>query len=114
MESPQLKLNGRVWIETANGKVLGHGRIELLERIHASGSIRQAALQMKMSYKQAWDLIHHINANFAEPMVISHRGGKGGGKAEVTGKGLKAIAQFHALQQKLNEFLTIHVRDLDL
>ena len=114
MDTPQLKLNGRVWIETASGKVLGHGRIELLERIHASGSIRQAALQMKMSYKQAWDLIHHINKNFTEPMVISHRGGKGGGKAEVTQKGLKAIAQFHVLQEKLNEFLTMHVSDLDL
>jgi molybdate transport system regulatory protein len=77
MDKPQLKLNGRVWIETANGKVLGHGRIE-------------------------------------EPMVISHRGGKGGGKAEVTEKGLKAIAQFHALQQQLNEFLITHVSDLDL
>lgn len=105
MNKPVFKLNGRLWIETADGKVLGHGRVELLERIRDSGSIRQAALQMKMSYKQAWDIINHINEQFGLPLVISHRGGKGGGNAVVTEKGLKVIEQFHVLQNKHNEFL---------
>ncbi|MDB5009314.1 MAG: molybdenum-binding protein, partial [Mucilaginibacter sp.] len=64
MDEPKFKLNGRLWIETANGKLLGLGRVELLERIKASGSIRQAAMQMKMSYKQAWDMINYMNENF--------------------------------------------------
>ncbi|MEO6849098.1 MAG: ModE family transcriptional regulator, partial [Mucilaginibacter sp.] len=98
-------LNGRIWMEVNGVKVLGHGRVELLERIKASGSIRQAALQMKMSYKQAWDLIQHMNTNFDTPVVISHRGGKGGGNAMVTENGLKVIAQFHALHDKFTEFL---------
>ena len=79
MNDPRFKLNGRVWVETADGKLLGRGRVELLERIKDSGSIRQAALQMKMSYKQAWDYINYMNANFSSPVIISHRGGKGGG-----------------------------------
>jgi molybdate transport system regulatory protein len=98
-------LNGRVWIEIDNEKILGHGRIELLERIHASGSIRQAALQMKMSYKQAWELIKHINAHFESPLVISHRGGRGGGYAEVTENGLNTIKHFHQLNKRFAEFL---------
>jgi len=108
MEELTFKLNGRVWIEINNEKVLGHGRVELLERIQASGSIRQAALQMKMSYKQAWDLINHINAKFGYPVVISHRGGKGGGNAVVTEKGLELIGNFHVLQQKFNDFLKLN------
>ena len=103
---PQFKANGRIWIETADGKVLGPGRTELLERIRDSGSLRQAALQMKMSYKQAWDLVNHMNMHFARPVVISHRGGKGGGKAEVTEMGLKAIKQFHLINAEFLEFLT--------
>jgi len=98
-------LNGRIWIDTPNGKVLGHGRIELLERIHASGSIRQAALQMKMSYKQAWELVKYINEHIGQPIVVSHRGGKGGGKAVVTEKGLDIIKQYRDLQQRFKEFL---------
>jgi molybdate transport system regulatory protein len=97
--------NGKIWLEVNNEKVLGPGRVELMERIHASGSIRQAALQMKMSYKQAWALIQHINAHFSDPVVISHRGGKGGGNATVTEKGLHLIKEFHLLKKKFQIFL---------
>ncbi|MDN5287490.1 MAG: ModE family transcriptional regulator [Mucilaginibacter sp.] len=114
MSNPIFKLNGRVWIETNNEKVLGHGRVELLERIHASGSIRQAALQMKMSYKQAWDLVNHMNDHFSAPVVISHRGGKGGGNAVVTEHGLKVIREFHSLHQKLQEFLKDNTKSIQL
>ena len=105
MTKLQFKLNGRIWLEVDGEKVLGHGRVELLERIHASGSIRQAALQMKMSYKQAWDLINHINSHFEHPVVISQRGGKGGGKATVTAEGLMLIEKFHELQNDFVAFL---------
>ena len=114
MDEQAFKLNGRIWIETADGKVLGRGRIELLERIIASGSIRQAALQMKMSYKQAWDLINHMNRHFGSPVVISKRGGKGGGNATVTENGLKAIDQFHALQAKFHAFLSSNGDNISL
>jgi len=114
MSDPIFKLNGRIWIETGDEKILGHGRVELLERIQASGSIRQAALQMKMSYKQAWDLVNHMNEHFGQPLVISHRGGKGGGNAVVTEHGLKVIGRFHQLQQKLQEFLATNSTNLAL
>lgn len=99
------QLNGRIWLEDNGEKILGHGRVELLERIKDSGSIRQAALQMKMSYKQAWDLINHMNTHFQSPLVISQRGGKGGGNAVVTDRGLKLINSFKELQKKFREFL---------
>ena len=107
-------LDGRIWIQLGTEKVLGHGRVELLERIQASGSIRQAALQMKMSYKQAWDLINHMNTKFGTPLVISHRGGKGGGNAVLTDKALKVIAQFHLLQTKFKEFLKENSENLSV
>lgn len=98
-------MNGRIWLETETKKLIGKGRVELLEGIIATGSIRQAALQMKMSYKQAWDLVNEMNEGFSQPLVISHRGGKGGGNAQVTEKGLEIIHQFKALQQKFFLFL---------
>jgi molybdate transport system regulatory protein len=101
-------INGRIWLEKDGEKVLGHGRVELLERIHNSGSIRQAALQMKMSYKQAWDIIKHMNTHFNSPVVISQRGGKGGGSALVTENGLNIISEFHQLQEKLKKFLKVN------
>jgi molybdate transport system regulatory protein len=97
--------NGKIWLEVNNEKVLGPGRVELLERIHSSGSIRQAAMQMKMSYKQAWDLVKHINSHLTEPIVTAHRGGKGGGRATITEKGLALIKEFHQLEKKFEVFL---------
>ena len=114
MEEVAFKLNGRIWMEVNGGKVIGHGRVELLERIHASGSIRQAALQMKMSYKQAWDMVNHINSNFTSPIVISHRGGKGGGNAVVTEAGLNLVKEFHLLQVKFREFLSTNSGDITI
>ncbi|MDB5011048.1 MAG: molybdenum-binding protein, partial [Mucilaginibacter sp.] len=90
------------------------GRVELLERIKASGSIRQAAMQMKMSYKQAWDMINYMNENFGFPLVISHRGGKGGGNAIVTAEGLKVIEQYYELHRKFKEFLLANTVDIPL
>jgi len=110
----QLKLNGRIWIETPEGPVIGPGRIELLERIQQCGSIRQAAMQMNMSYRQAWQLIDHMNTHLDSPVVISHRGGKGGGNAEVTAKGVQVIRQFRVFQQRFEDFLSENSRLIDL
>jgi molybdate transport system regulatory protein len=114
MDDALFKLNGRIWIEKADIKLLGRGRVELLERIHQSGSIRQAALQMKMSYKQAWDLIKQMNEHFSLPVVISHRGGKGGGNAIITEHGLKVISHFHLLQTKFLEFIKANSENINL
>jgi molybdate transport system regulatory protein len=109
MEEQAFTTNGKIWLEINHVKVLGPGRVELLKRIYMSGSIRQAALQMKMSYKQAWELIKSMNAHFDEPLVISHRGGKGGGNAKVTQNAHDLMGQYHELQQKFNNFLKENV-----
>lgn len=101
----QLQLAGRIWLETEEGPVLGAGRVELLERIQQSGSLRQAALQMKMSYKQAWDMIKHMNEQLGGPVIVAHRGGKGGGNTTVTENGVKAIQLFHSYHSLFLAFL---------
>ena len=39
-------LDCRIWINTPEGKLVGKGRIELMEKIKELGSIRQAAMAM--------------------------------------------------------------------
>lgn len=114
MATHHLKLNGRLWIENTEGPIIGPGRIDLLERVQQYGSIRQAAMQMNMSYRQAWQFIDHMNTSLDAPVVISHRGGKGGGKAEVTEYGLKVIQQFKNFYQLFHNFLDQHSLDIEL
>lgn len=100
-----LAADGRIWINTSEGKLVGKGRIELMEKIKELGSIRQAALAMEMSYRQAWQLIDDMNTKAKTPLVISTRGGKGGGSAAITEKGEQLITLFNSFNKKFQLFL---------
>ena len=71
----------RVWVERDGEKILGPGRVELLELIDRHRSIAAAAKQMKMSYRRAWQLVQAVNAAAGEPYVEATAGGAGGGGA---------------------------------
>src|SRR5258706_10333329 len=68
-----------------NGEIaLGPGRVDLLERIAATGSLRAAAAGLGMSYMRAWTMLKSLNARFRSPLVDVARGGKTCGGGEVT------------------------------
>lgn len=71
--------------------MLGPGKVELLSGIARTGSISAAGREMGMSYKRAWSLVVEMNAMFREPVVLSSRGGPGGGGAELTEAGHKIV-----------------------
>ncbi|WP_210521500.1 winged helix-turn-helix domain-containing protein [Hymenobacter terricola] len=106
------RLNGRLWLETDEGRFLGIGRLELLEQIAALGSISKAAQAMGMSYKRAWDLVSSMNAQAATPLVATQTGGSKGGGASVTEAGHSAIAAFTALQARFQEFMAAETNRL--
>lgn len=101
-----LYCRGRIWIEREGETYLGFGRIVLLERIEEFGSILQAAKSMEMSYKQAWDLVEVMNRLAATPLVVTKKGGRGGGGATLTEAGQAAIREFHAMQERLEAYLS--------
>ncbi|WP_457069472.1 winged helix-turn-helix domain-containing protein [Hymenobacter sp. UYAg731] len=106
------RLNGRLWLETDDGRFLGIGRLELLERIAELGSISKAAQAMGMSYKRAWDLVSSMNAQAAMPLVSTQTGGSKGGGAAVTEAGQAAIVAFKALQVRFQEFMALEINRL--
>jgi molybdate transport system regulatory protein len=78
---------------------LGPGKIELLEKVEACGSISEAARSMNMSYKRAWDLIEEINGIFGKQLVSAKSGGKHGGGASLTDLGCKVVARFREIEK---------------
>jgi molybdate transport system regulatory protein len=80
---------------------LGPGKIALLEGIRRSGSLSQAARDLKMSYRRAWLLLESLNTTFRRPLVITATGGKGGGGAAVTPFGNELIAAYRALESDI-------------
>src|SRR5437667_9894211 len=55
---------------------LGPGKADLLALIGETGSIRESAERMGMSYMRAWTLIKTMNACFREPVVVTLGAGK--------------------------------------
>ena len=95
------QLRVRCWIDIDGERFFGPGRAELLQLIHETGSISKAAKAMGMSYKKAWAMVDGLNAQGQKPYVIAHKGGQQGGGAEVTNTGLKMLAAYQKLNNKL-------------
>ncbi len=96
---------GRLWLNRYSHNFLGHGRIELLEKIVEYGSIAKAAKAMRMSYKAAWDTIDAMNNLSPHLLVLRNAGGKGGGGTQVTDYGKQLINLFKELEKQHTQFL---------
>ena len=79
---------------------LGPGKSRLLALIAEKHSISEAARQMKMSYKRAWQLIEAMNVCFCEPLVESITGGSHGGGSQLTPTGRQVLKLYTALYAK--------------
>ena len=112
----QQKLNVafRIWFFTGEEKLLGKGRVELLERIKRTGSITNAAKEMQMSYRQAWQMVTEMNERSRVPLVEKKLGGKSGGGAMVTEAGEKAIDSFRKLEDDVRKFINAKMTTIEL
>lgn len=100
-----IHFRGRFWIERYDGTFLGPGRIELLEQIESGNSIAEAARQLGMGYKTAWDMLNAINNLADEPVVISIKGGRRGGGSTITDYGKKLIAFYRHIESEYQAML---------
>lgn len=100
------RITGMLRIESEDDRFLGPGRLELLENIIETGSISQAAKQMGMSYKKAWDLVNSMNQHTIKPIVSTQTGGEKGGGTIVTDEGKVLIAAFKKLHEEFQASFT--------
>lgn len=98
-------LTGRIWLTLNHETVLGDGKIQLLQNIQEMGSLTKAAEKMEMSYRKAWFSINQMNKTAEHPVVNLTRGGKDGGKAELTEYGLELLEAFLKQRTAFEDFL---------
>ena len=90
----------RLRVMCGRDAALGPGRVQLLELIRETGSLRSAAEQMGMAYMTAWMHVKALNRRFRSPLVVSQRGGKTGGGAILTDLGQRVVALYHRMEQQ--------------
>lgn len=91
---------------------LGPGKIDLLEAITRSGSIRQAARDLGMSYRRAWLLIDSVNHSFSEPATRASVGGTGGGGVELTPFGAELVRRYRNASRRIESIAQAEFADL--
>jgi molybdate transport system regulatory protein len=95
------QLNARIRIYFGTELAIGPGRIELLEGVHRTGSLAQAARGMNMSYRRAWQLMHSLNNLLASPASVAAKGGRHGGGATLTPAGKALIRAYRSFEARM-------------
>ena len=86
--------------------------IALLKAIDNSGSINQAAKQVGLSYKGAWQIIERANNRAPKMLISTATGGAKGGGTRLTEAGQTLLSLFVQLEKRHKQFLDQLNREL--
>ena len=95
-----LDLRMRFRIFCGEDIALGLGKVQLLKLVRETGSVRQAAAQMEMSYMRAWVLVRTMNQCFKKPLVNLARGGSQRGGAHLTPTGEIVLKLYERVERE--------------
>jgi molybdate transport system regulatory protein len=98
---PKMKL----WVVLDGGVKFGDGRAELLERVDALGSLRQAVMGMGMSYRAAWGYLQELERAAGFKVLERH---PGRGRTRLTREGRRFLDRYRRFRQGLDGVVARH------
>jgi len=94
----------KVWLETDEGYVFGPGVCSLLRKVEETGTLKEAAESLSMSYRFAWGLVKRAEEKLGQPLLKAHKGGRsGGGGAELTTVGRQFLDEFSRIEAVVSQ-----------
>jgi len=90
----------KVWLEN-NGKAFGEGPYRILKQIEKSGSLHQAALDLNISYRKAWDIINKAEKRLGFPFLERKIGGTSGGGSVITPLGKVFLERYERFREEV-------------
>ncbi len=100
-----LKLRYKLWMEKDGEKAFGDGPLDILHRVERTGSLRQAAEEINMSYSQAWNLIKDLEKRFGFNLLKRKVGGERGGGSEITEEARELMTKFKLFREEADQSL---------
>jgi molybdate transport system regulatory protein len=116
---PDLHAHCKLWLssETSEGS-FGTGKVRLLEAIHQTGSLQEAARTLGISYRKAWGDLKKAETCLQCKLIEKTRGGRGGGRTVLTeqGRGVtRAYSTLHdTVVQDLRQACDVFIEDVGL
>jgi molybdate transport system regulatory protein len=102
----------RFRVDLGRHEAIGPGKIALLEQIERGGSLSQAARELGMSYRRAWQLLDSLNRCFRERVALTARGGRRGGGATLTAFGRRLIRSYREFDAEVQARALRHFRPI--
>jgi molybdate transport system regulatory protein len=101
-----LTVEGDLWLRIGDQRLCGKSRMALLRRVAKSGSISQAARELGVSYKNAWDSLHQMNVLAGTALTERCFGGPSlGGGTLLTDDGKQLLDLYQQLEDEHQDFL---------
>jgi molybdate transport system regulatory protein len=100
----------RFRVDLGREEAIGPGKIALLEQIERGGSLSQAARELGMSYRRAWQLLDSLNHSFRERVAVTAKGGRRGGGATLTAFGRELIRTYRDFDAEVQARAARHFR----
>jgi molybdate transport system regulatory protein len=91
----------KVWVESNGQAVLGDFRVDLLRTIQDTGSLAQAAHQLGLSYRRAWEKLRDMERSLGAQLVITERGGQSRGGSRLTARADKLVSQYERFRKRM-------------
>lgn len=74
--------------------------LQLLGHVHRLGSITRAAQAAGVTYKTAWDRLRNLQTRLGHAVVITAKGGRGGGRTLLSEKGQALLQYYEQLRRQ--------------
>ncbi|HDS02108.1 MAG TPA: LysR family transcriptional regulator [Firmicutes bacterium] len=93
----------KIWLEKEGKDILGGGRYRLLKAIQEEGSLKKAAEKLHYSYRYAWGNIRKMEERLGAKLIVSHKGGSGGGDSRLTEDGKWLLKKYEAFCHEIEQ-----------
>lgn len=109
---PRIKL----WLEAGQPGEERHvfcsGMSQILEAVQASGSIKQAAARVGLSYRHVWSRIKQVEESLGLQLIDAQVGGKDVRRSTLTSAGKSLLEGYLRLRQRILEASDACAREL--
>jgi molybdate transport system regulatory protein len=99
-----MKIAYKVWLDD-NGKAFGEGPYRVLQQIEKTGSLHRAAMDLKISYRKAWVIIHNVEKKLGFEFLDRKVGGVSGGGSQITPSGRAFMVSYEKFRKEVEMVL---------
>ncbi len=105
LQENNVRVRSKVWLELHGKPFFGEGRYKILQAIDRYGSILRASEEIEVPYRKIRGAIYAMEQAIGKEMVVRFRGGREGGRAEITESARELMKLFKQQDKGIREIV---------